>query len=573
MDLLSVISIFPLMTVLSGVDNFTSGNRLLLINDLIKELKVDATPFFLLSVSFLVILATNLTKLWIIKFQLAFCAQTNRKLNWQLVVKYLDMPYRWHLRRAASDIGKNLLTEIDQVVYGGIMPLSTLFASIISATVLMTFLALVEINVALLVMAFFLVGYGFAILLTRKPLNRISQARFVANERRFQVLNETFAGVKEVKLSQNKGWFLDQYSPALLSYVTNQARVGLIKQIPRYMLEVVAVGVMMMVIFYFVMQGMSFAEVVPVVAVYAFTGYKLLPYFHSMYAANTSIQFSRAGIEAIHKDVNLEREHVSSLDLGDGKEEGAALEFNEAIVLEHVDFQHEAATQVTLKNINLTLRKGMSCGVVGATGSGKSTLIDCVVGLLEATSGKVKVDGVALSNRNQQAWQEKIGYVSQRVFVFDDTLTQNVVFGVPEHDIDYELLSRVIQLVKLDTLAQNLMNDGSEATIGDRGGRLSGGQIQRIGIARALYRTPDLLVLDEATSALDAVTEVELLAGISSFFPSLTVLVVTHNTELVKECDEVIILDSGKIVARGTYDHLLRDSTAFRMLARQRKDR
>ncbi len=570
MDLLSVISIFPFMALLGDVDSLPKTGKLLWVFDALEKFNFENEKIFLLCASFSVILTANVVKLCVVKFQLSFCARINQKLNWRLVSKYISMPYDWHLQKNSSEIGKNLLTEIDQVVYGGILPLSVMFSSSISALAILAFLTFMDLAVALSIMAFFGTAFSFFVYLTRRPLRRIGEARFTANEKRFQVLNDTFVGIKEVKLSRNAGWFLSQYSPALWTYIHNHARANFIKQIPRFMLEVIAIGAMMLVILYFISKGRPFIEVVPTVAVYAYAGYRLLPYFHAIYGANAGIQFSRASVDAVYHDVNPEKPPAQFFQPSFRPRKLGLIEFESTIKIDDLTFSYNHAAEPSLSNVNLTLRKGTSVGVVGVTGSGKSTLIDCVVGLLPVKDGMVKVDNVCVSLENCEEWQRNIGYVSQSVFVFDDTIKNNIVFGVSDKEIDSHLLEKIIRLVRLENVVNGLVNDNAEATIGDRGVRLSGGQLQRVGIARALYKCSDLLVLDEATSALDAITESELIAGIKKEFPQLTVLLVTHNTDLVKDCEEVIVLDEGVVTARGNYETLLNDSPIFQSLARRR---
>lgn len=570
MDLLSVISIFPFMALLGDVDSLSGVGKLFWITDVVDKFNFENKKIFLLFASFLVILMANMVKLGVVKFQLSFCARINQKLNWRLVSKYISMPYDWHLQKNSSEIGKNLLTEIDQVVYGGIFSLSVMFSSTISAAAILIFLAYMDLGVALSIMAFFGVAYGLSIYLTRLPLRRIGEARFAANEKRFQVLNDTFVGIKEVKLSRNAAWFLSQYSPALWTYIKYHALANFIKQIPRYVLEVIAIGAMMLVILYFIGQGRPFTEVVPIISVYAYAGYKLLPYFHAIYGANAGIQFSQASIDTVYNDVTLEKRLHQRFQPSYWRGKTGVMRFDNKVRIENLTFSYEGASKPSLSNVNLTLRKGTSVGVVGVTGSGKSTFIDCVVGLLRVKEGMVTVDDICVTLDNCEEWQQNIGYVSQSVFVFDDTIKNNIVFGVSDKEVDSHLLEKIIRLVRLENVVDSLVNDNAEATIGDRGVRLSGGQLQRIGIARALYKCSDLLVLDEATSALDAITESKLIAGIKKEFPQLTVLLVTHNTDLVKDCDEVIVLDEGVVTARGNYEKLLNDSPIFQSLARHR---
>ena len=230
-----------------------------------------------------------------------------------------------------------------------------------------------------------------------------------------------------------------------------------------------------------------------------------------------------------------------------------------------MSFQYDNINQDVLKNVSLRIPKGEKIGFVGPTGSGKTTLINLIMGLLEPAEGTLSVDGTPIDTDSLADWQRRIGYVPQEIFLFDDTLAHNIAFG---QAIDKDRLRAACKTAQIDAFIENELAGGYETYIGEGGVRLSGGQQQRIGLARALYRQPEVLVLDEATSALDNVTESHVVEAILEHLPNVTILMIAHRISTVQRCDRLFVLDRGEIIDHGSYDHLLESSSTFRDLAR-----
>ena len=239
-----------------------------------------------------------------------------------------------------------------------------------------------------------------------------------------------------------------------------------------------------------------------------------------------------------------------------GSIEDLAMNFKKDIVLDNVSFSYEDTSKPALYDINLKIKQGQSVGIIGSSGAGKSTLVDIILGLLSPTTGKLIIDDTEINKTNISSWQKNIGYVSQSIYLLDDTYKKNIGFGLSNKKINDSELKNAIKLSKLKELIETLPN-GVDSLIGESGVRISGGQRQRIGIARALYKNPDLLVLDEATSALDNETEKDVMDSINNLQGNMTIIIIAHRLTTVKDCDIIVELDKGSIAKIGTPREIL----------------
>jgi ATP-binding cassette subfamily C protein len=304
------------------------------------------------------------------------------------------------------------------------------------------------------------------------------------------------------------------------------------------------------------------SDVIPLVSLFAFAGYRLLPAMQKVFQAATSIYFNQAILDTLHQDLT---EDVTKRDL----EIGEPIFFTKEIRLKNLSFSYPETSVTVLANINLTIRKNSTVGFVGTTGSGKTTLVDILLGLLVAQEGGLFVDDVPLTSQRQRAWQQIIGYVPQDIFLSDDTVARNIAFGLADEKIESDKVQAAAKIAALDTFISEELAHGYETIIGERGLRLSGGQRQRIGLARALYENPAILVLDEATSSLDGVTETAVMKAINNASKDRTVIMIAHRLSTVRDCDVIYLMEKGSIVAHGTFVELMETNATFKNMAKQ----
>lgn len=304
----------------------------------------------------------------------------------------------------------------------------------------------------------------------------------------------------------------------------------------------------------------TFLTAVPTIALYVFAGYRLMPAMQELYHSFTQLRFGRPALDALYDD-------CLSLDPFDLNQEQEVLSFDKNITLNNIYYNYPQASRTALKNITLNIPACTKVGLVGATGSGKTTTIDIILGLLHAQKGTLEIDGKIITKNNSRTWQRLIGYVPQQIYLSDDTVAANIAFGIDLKSIDQKAVERAAKIANLHDFVTNELPKQYQTTIGERGVRLSGGQRQRIGIARALYHNPKLLILDEATSALDNLTEKAVMEAINNLGKNTTIIMIAHRLSTVKNCDTIFYLEKGEVKNKGTFEELIKSNENFRATA------
>lgn len=306
--------------------------------------------------------------------------------------------------------------------------------------------------------------------------------------------------------------------------------------------------------------GNNLTDLLPILSMFAFAALRLIPAFQQVFSSLNKINFSTKGLDVILERLN-ENKNLKILNKTQER-----LKILKEIELKKINFIYPNSNRLALNEINLTIKSGTKIGFVGTTGSGKTTLIDVILGLLNPNSGEIFLDGSEISKLGLSKWQNSIGYVPQNIYLSDKTIAENIAFGESINELDIERVKKVSKIACLDQFIIDELDDGYYTSIGERGVRLSGGQRQRIGIARALYNNPPLLVLDEATSALDNITEKLILDSISNHCKDITSIIIAHRLNTIKNCDCIYFLKKGKISSYGTYNKLMKDND-FKLLA------
>jgi ATP-binding cassette, subfamily B, bacterial PglK len=331
--------------------------------------------------------------------------------------------------------------------------------------------------------------------------------------------------------------------------------------VPRFALEAIAFGGMLLLILYLMARSGSFAGALPIIALYAFAGYRLMPALQQIYDAFTQLRFAGPALDALHQD-------LSSLQAADAQHGPLSpLLLTQAIELNQVSYRYPNAPHPALKGIDLTIPAHSTVGFVGATGSGKTTMVDVILGLLEPQEGHLSVDGLPITAAKRRQWQRAIGYVPQHIYLADDSVAANIAFGVNPKDIDPQAVERAAKIANLHEFVVNDLPQSYATTVGERGVRLSGGQRQRIGIARALYHNPQVLILDEATSALDNLTEQAVMEAVNNLGHDITIILIAHRLSTVRQCDQIYLLERGEVKAGGTYEELAASNQQFKAMA------
>ena len=517
---------------------------------------------FLLGIIFL-ILITSLT----IKFcyiQLRFTSSLNYTLAKRLVAGYLNQPYSWFLSRHSADLGKSILSEVGLVVNQGLSPALNLIRQSVVTLAIMMVLIFVDLKLTLIVILTLGLSYSLIYFSIKDFIQKIGQKRLDANQWMFTSINEAFGATKEIKVSGLVEEYVKRFSSPAKSLAKIQALAGIISQSPRFALEAISFGGMLLVVLYLMVKSSTFVNVVPLIALYAFAGYRLIPAIQQIYVSTTVLRFVGPAIDNLQKD--FKRMQIPSL-----QKNSKTLQLKNKIVLRNINYNYPNASQKALKDIDFTIPAYSSIGIVGATGSGKTTTVDIILGLLEPQKGSLEIDGTIIKKDNLKAWQRSIGYVPQHIFLADDTIAANIAFGIDPKKINYEAVERSAKTAKLHEFVSNDLPQKYNTTIGERGVRLSGGQRQRVGIARALYHNPQVLILDEATSALDNNTERELMNEIKKLDKGITIVMIAHRLSTVKECSSIILLEKGTLKGQGTFEELAKINENFKSMLNYKK--
>ena len=528
---------------------------------------------------FLLILLSNLAKVLTLHGIHRFAGMRRYTLSLRLFRRYLFQPYAFHIDRNSSRLSQGLLNEIDKVVNGVLRPAIDAVAQGILVVGILLFLVITSPVIAVAALGLLSVAYTAVYLFARPRLSRLGKTHWETNGERFSVAGEAFGAIKELKALAREERYAERYAVAARRHATAEAWLQTYATVPRHILEAVAFGLIIVLILILITLRGTMAEVLPLLAVYALAGYRLMPAIQAVYSSVAQARYFAHTVRELSGDLKGEiEEGGSTLEGvargGSGREAASAARSArlEDLRLKGVSFSYPGSDIPVLRNVSLELRRNEAIAFVGTTGCGKTTLADIVLGLLEPASGEILVNGSLRPTEagERRELQRRFGYVPQGIFLADATISENIALGIPPDRIDPGAVERAARAANLHTFVAGELPAGYETRVGERGVRLSGGQRQRVGIARALYHDPDLLVLDEATNALDSVTEAEVMRAVSNLHHSKTLILIAHRISSVRSCDRIYLLNRGRIEATGTYDELISSSGRFRALAGSR---
>ena len=564
LDMIGVASIMPFIYVISNpgiIENNSIINSAFQTSKLIGVETVQEFLFLSGIIFFILLLISLSFKALTTYVQTRFTQMRGYSIAKRLIEGYLNQPYTWFLNRNSAELGKTVLSEVGIVVSGGIKPFLNLIAQTIVAVALLILIILVNPKLALITGLTLGTAFGIIYKLSKGLLLRIGEERLERNQIRFNVLSEAFGAIKEIKLGGLEQNYISKFSEAAKRMAKVSATGKVITVLPRFAVEAVAFGGMIIVVLFFMSRSSSFSEIIPIVAVYAFAGYRLMPALQQIYSDVSELRFIAPALNSMFEDLSKLQSYAYDHDK-------SFLLLNNEITLKGINYNYPNASNTALKDIQLSIPAKSTVGFVGATGSGKTTTVDIILGLLEAQEGTLEVDGKIIDNQNRKKWQRSIGYVPQQIYIADDTIEANIAFGLKNpNEINYKAVERASKIANLHNFVSSELPQKYKTIVGERGVRLSGGQRQRIGIARALYYNPQVLVFDEATSALDNLTEQAVMDAVNNLGKDVTIIMIAHRLSTVKECDIIFFLENGKLSAQGTFEKLMENNANFRLSA------
>jgi len=553
LDMIGVASILPFIAVLTNPALIETN---LILNDIYKTserfgVENNQQFIFLLGCVFFVLLTFSLIfKILTNYIQVRFIQMRQYSISKRLIKGYLNQPYSWFLSRHSAEIGKNILSEVGLIVIQGLTPLLDLIAKFITTTVLVILLLIVSPKLTLIVGLILSTGYIFIFFSVNKYLNRAGKERLEYNLLRFKIVNEAFGGIKEVKIGSIEDNYINSYKNSAKKFALINTSSQAISELPRFIVELIAFGGILLMILFMVSQTGNINSAIPTISLYVFAGYRLIPAIQQIYSSFISLTFIGSSLNKLY----LEFINLKPLQEIKKKE---TISFAKEIKLNNITYNYPNSSRIILKNINLNIKANSTVGIVGTTGSGKTTMIDIILGLLKPQKGTLEVDGKVITSNNLRSWKSLIGYVPQHIYLSDDTIKANIAFGINKKKINQASIEKAAKTSNLHNFVINELPEKYETKIGERGVRLSGGQRQRIGIARALYNNPQLLVLDEATSSLDNETEQAVMDAVNNLDKDITIIIIAHRFNTVKNCDIIFKLKKGELVDFGSFNKII----------------
>ena len=495
-----------------------------------------------------------------------YASNVGTEISDRLFSYYMQQDWLFHASGSSAHLIKQVSSESPRVTDQIIQPLMYVNAKIVLAIFISISILFFNPLIAIIGILLFVSIYVLLYKLVHKRLHKNGENMSSISTERFRLMNEGFGGIKDVLLLNRHHDFVERFEKSgnLFAYArgTNIA----ISQVPRYFMELVAFGALISLVLILIkLHGGNLGAILPVLSIYALAAFKLLPALQQIYGGIAQIKGSSAAFEAIRDDL------AKSMNVGVKDQElklfkNEHIDFMDQISLTNVSFTYPGKNEPAVKNLCMTIPVNNLVGIVGSSGSGKSTTIDLLLGLLTPQQGELYIDDICIRPENKRKWQNTLGFVPQSIFLSEGSIAENVAFGLPLKDIDLYQVDKALELANLTDLVNHLPM-GLDTKVGERGVQLSGGQRQRIGIARALYHEANVLVFDEATSALDGITEKIIMEAIHEFSGKKTIVMIAHRLKTVHNCDIIYFMEDGEIVDQGTYSELIVRNSKFREMA------
>jgi len=549
-DVLGVASIMPFIAVLSNQDLVYKNEILFTIFQYFNFVNANDFLLALGAVFFIFLLATFLLKTITTFFQNKFSMMLEFSISRRFFRKFLYQEYSWFLENHSSNLSKTILSEISIIIKDAVTASIIMIAQIFLISMIFILLVVVDPTLASVVSMVLGGSYVLIYLFTSSKLKKIGTQRVQSNKERFYFINEAFGAIKQIKTKNLEEVYIKKFSEPSKIYSNSLAMVATISQLPKFAIEVIAFGGLLLAAIILMANNNNFSDVIPIITLYALSGYKLMPAVQNLYASISSVKFSMPAIDSLLN-------HNRTLKIFKPVKFKESINFDSKLELNNISYNYNTSSNTIIKNLSLKVFSNQTIAFIGRTGSGKTTLVDIILGLLKPNTGTFKVDNQLISNSNITSWQKLIGYVSQDTFLADGSIASNIAFGESEELIDTEQLVNVAKIANIHDFISKELPNGYNTSVGERGAKLSGGQKQRIGIARALYFNPKLLVLDEATSALDNATEKSVMEAIYNLNKNLTIIIIAHRLSTVEKCDNIFLLEQGQIIDQGKFDDLL----------------
>ena len=544
------ISSIPLF-VLSLTENKIAANSLSFFNleDLLLNLNIKTEIFFGLII-FIVFLIKNVYLIFLNYYQNKLRLVLRKDLKNKIFENYIYSPYQFFLNRNPASLARNVVLDCNNIIEV-ILKLVLFFKEVLLLLFITLLLLMVDPISSLSILSILLIASLIFIFLTKNTMFKAGKNIHTASGSTLVYLQETFGSIKELKISNKHLFSSKRFNKAMKIEEQNRALSGFIQTLPRTFLELISITVIVLLIIFLINQKGSFDLILPTLTLFVVGMARMIPAYNSITQSVSAIRNLKFSYSFMSNELkNFDKNHKILLEQ---KRNNIFPVFKDKININNVNFSYQA-NRVVLKDINIEIKKNTKVGIIGPSGSGKSTLLDLITGLHSPDKGAIFCDNIDI-NTNKPGWQKKLGYVPQTIYLLDDTIKNNIAFGVEEEEIDN---TKVFESLEKSQLTEfiNSLPEKENTIIGNNGIRLSGGQRQRIGIARALYLNPEIIIFDEATSSLDIENEKKIMKDIDKFSKNKTIIIITHRLNSVFNCETIYVLNNGSIVEKGKFDEL-----------------
>ncbi len=562
-EIIGIASIIPFMALVGDM-SLIEQNKF--ISNVYKFTAISNESQFIFLVGICVLLTLlisaliSMLTLWRLSM---FANKVGADIADSLYFYYIKQNWLFHASGSSAEMIKKINNETTRLTNLVLMPMMQINARIVFIFILILFVFFYDPKVAIVGFSIFFIGYLFLFMLVRIRLEKNGIAISEVYENRLRLMNEAFGGIKDILLLGRDKSFIDKFHKTGKRLSYSQGTNTALAQTPRYLIELVAFGSMILLVLYLVASfDGDLGKIIPRLSVYAVAGIKLMPAFQQTYHYLALLKGNISAFESIEEDLSkalaLKSDHINMSD--------DIIRPEDNIELENILFKYDGKKDSAINNLSIKIPVNSIIGLVGPSGSGKSTIVDIILGLIEPQKGNLKVDNVLIDNNNSRLWQNSIGFVPQSIFLSEGTISENIAFGIEKNEIDIDKVNNALKLSNLYEFVQNL-DLGVDTKVGERGVQLSGGQRQRIGIARALYNDSDILIFDEATSSLDGLTEKTIMESIQNFSGEKTIIIVAHRLKTIQNCDQIFFIDNGEVIDKGSYAELIKKNEKFRNMA------
>jgi HlyD family secretion protein len=565
-EVISVLAIGPFMSLVADTGQLNNSSSLL--GQIFNATGIQsANQFIILAGSAalgLLILSAIISSFTIWRLYM-YGSRVGADLANRLFALYLHKPWLYHASSNSSELTNKIAQECQRITNGIIGPVMQMNAKLVLVTFMSIAIFSYNFAITFIGLMIFIVAYFFLFKFARTQLDKNGLAITNEQAKRFKLMGEGFGGIKDTLLLGRQNIFIDRFSNASSKFARSQGNTQVLAQVPRYMLELLAYGsIISLILYLLITANNNLAQILPILSIYALAGFKLLPSLQHLYSSLSQIRANLSSFINLREDLQASKD-IKSEGLNNAPTNLSKMSFSDQILLKNISFSYPEIASNVLNDINISIPRNSVIGIVGPSGSGKSTLVDILLGLISPNIGSIEVDGINV-HESLRSWQNLLGYVPQNIFLADTSIRENIAFGLPEQLINEVQLEEAVQLAKLDEFIDTLPL-GLDTIVGERGIQLSGGQCQRIGIARALYERSEVLLMDEATSSLDGITEQYIMESIKRLQGKKTIILVAHRLATVKSCDTIFLLKDGHLVADGSYEDLLQSNDFFRKLS------